>query len=275
MKAIASLAWLVGCVFSAALLWAQSPPAAATLEAAKKEGRLTWYTSMAVDTSKPIVDAFSVQYPFIKTELVRLGEEQLLNRILTESRAGQTRFDVVSSSGIQVLALKNFLSPYASAEAAAYSDELKDARQRWTAVYNNNLVLIYNTKMVAERDAPRDYPDLLDPKWKGRIMLDSSDYDWYATLATVWGREAAVRYMTRLAQQGPSWRRGHGLVSQLIAAGGGPLGWAFNFSAARVKSHGAPIALVGRFNPTLATLSRNRLRARGSAPPPGTPLIIF
>lgn len=274
MKAIASLAWLVGCLFSAAL-WAQSPPAAATLEAAKKEGRLTWYTSMAVDTSRPIVDAFSAQYPFIKTELVRLGEEQLLNRILTESRAGQMRFDVVSSSGIQLLALKNFLSPYASPEARAYADELKDPRRQWTAVYNNNLVLVYNTKMLPEREAPRDYPDLLDPKWKGKIMLDSSDYDWYATLASVWGREAAMRYMERLARQAPAWRRGHGLVSQLVAAGEVPLGFAYSFRAERMKSDGAPFDWVPTFNPIVTTISGIGLGAKASAPASGRLFIDF
>ncbi len=55
---------------------------AALVDGAKKEGKLVWYTSMAIDTSKPVLDAFEKEYPFIKTELVRLGEEQLVNRIL-------------------------------------------------------------------------------------------------------------------------------------------------------------------------------------------------
>src|SRR5919106_4121950 len=70
-------------------LEAQSAHQASLVESAKKEGRLVWYTSMAIDTSKPLLDAFEKQYPFIKAELVRAGEEQLMNRILSETRAGK------------------------------------------------------------------------------------------------------------------------------------------------------------------------------------------
>src|SRR5678816_1969382 len=75
------------CLSVVANLHAQSQPA--LVEAAKKEGKLVWYTSMAIDTSKPLLDAFVKEYPFIKAELVRAGEEQLMNRVLSETRAGQ------------------------------------------------------------------------------------------------------------------------------------------------------------------------------------------
>src|SRR5215510_892391 len=63
-----------------ALAEAQTPSQSALVEGVKKEGKLVWYTSMAVDTSKPLLDAFLKDYPFIQAELVRLGEEQLMNR---------------------------------------------------------------------------------------------------------------------------------------------------------------------------------------------------
>ncbi len=264
--------------FSALLLllavrtaWGQP---AELLQAAKKEGKLVWYTSMAVDTSKPLVDVFEKQYG-IKMDLVRAGEEQLLNRILTEQRAGKSVFDVVSSSAIQVLALRNFLAPYPSPESRAYADELKDPQGRWTAVYNNNLVLAYNTRMLAEKDAPRDYPDVLDPKWKGKILMDSADYDWYGTLVSAWGREKAAQYMQRLAQQNPSWRRGHGLVSQLLGAGEAPIGWAYSFRIERMKSEGAPVDWIPGFNPIVTTINGIGLGAKASAPGAGKLFIDF
>ena len=256
----------------ARMAWGQP---ADLLQGAKKEGKLVWYTSMAIDTSKPLLDVFLKQYPFIQAELVRAGEEQLLNRILTESRAGKSFFDVVSSSAIQVLALRNFLSPYASAESTAYVAELKDPQGRWTAVYNNNLVPVYNTKMLSEKEVPKDYPDLLDPRWKGKMLMDSTDYDWYGTLAVVWGREAAVRYMERLAQQAPAWRRGHGLVAQLIAAGEVPLGWAYNFRVERMKTEGAPVEWIPSFNPIVTTINGIGLAAKASAPNAGKLFIDF
>jgi iron(III) transport system substrate-binding protein len=267
------LALLIFSLVTVQSAWAQPSPE--LLQAAKKESKLVWYTSMAIDTSKPLLDVFLKQYPFIQAELVRAGEEQLLNRILTEARAGKWFFDVVSSSAIQVLASRNFLSPYASAESTAYVAELKDPQGRWTAVYNNNLVPVYNTKMLSEKEAPRDYLDLLDPKWKGKMLMDSTDYDWYGTLAVVWGREAAARYMERLAQQAPAWRRGHGLVAQLIAAGEVPLGWAYNFRVERMKTEGAPVEWVASFNPIVTTINGVGLSAKASAPNAGKLFIDF
>ena len=76
-------------LFAAAASHAQTASQSALVEGAKKEGKLIWYTSMAIDTSKPLLDAFVKEYPFIKADLVRAGEEQLMNRVLSETRAGQ------------------------------------------------------------------------------------------------------------------------------------------------------------------------------------------
>src|SRR5688572_14640090 len=165
-------------------LHAQSSQHASLVEGAKKEGRLVWYTSMAIDTSKPLLDAFEKQYPFIKADLVRAGEEQLMTRIMNETRAGKWGFDAVSTSAISVLAERKITAPYLSPERDAFMSEFKDPQGHWLGVFVNNLIIAYNTKMVAPKDAPRNYSDLLDPKWKGQILMDSTDYDWFGTLAT-------------------------------------------------------------------------------------------
>jgi iron(III) transport system substrate-binding protein len=198
-------------------LWAaQSDRKAKLIEGAKKEGDLVWYASMAIDTAKPMLDAFSKVYPFIKVKLVRTGTAQLINRIRTETLAGRWLFDVVGVSAIQVLAEQDILTPYFSPEREAYPGTFKDPQGRWTATYNNNLVLTYNKDQVSEKEVPKDYGDLLDPKWKGKILMDSADYNWYGTLVAVWGREKATQYMKQLARQDPKWIRGHGLIGQLI-----------------------------------------------------------
>ncbi|HEX5019028.1 MAG TPA: hypothetical protein VFX54_00100, partial [Candidatus Binatia bacterium] len=80
---------VIAIILLPARLYAQSNAHSSLIEGAKKEGKLVWYTSMAIDTSKPLLDAFLKEYPFIKAELVRAGEEQLMNRILSETRAGR------------------------------------------------------------------------------------------------------------------------------------------------------------------------------------------
>src|ERR1043166_804422 len=98
------------CLYLIANFQAQSQPT--LIEAAKKEGKLVWYTSMAIDTSKPLLDAFVKEYPFIKAELVRAGKEQLMNRVLSETRAGQWLFDAISTSAMGALVDRHLITPY-------------------------------------------------------------------------------------------------------------------------------------------------------------------
>ena len=247
----------------------------ALIEGAKKEGKVVWYTSMAIDTSKPLLDAFLKEYPFIKADLVRAGEEQLMNRMLSETRAGQWFFDAVSTSSIGTLIERKMITPYLAPERDAFMDQFKDPQGYWTGVFANNLILAYNTKMVAAKDAPKDYPDLLDPKWKGQILMDPTDYDWFGTLIAAWGREKTVQYMQRLTKQQPSWRRGHGLTAQLLGAGETGLAWAYSFRIERMKREGAPVEWIETFDPIVVTISGIGLSAKATNPNAAKLLINF
>ena len=270
-----SLAVLLAAFASAQELYSQTAPQSTLVEAAKKEGKVVWYTSMAIDTSKPLLDAFLKEYPFIKADLVRAGEEQLTNRMLSETRAGQWLFDAVSTSSIGALIERKMITPYLGPERDAFMDQFKDPQGYWTGVFANNLILAYNTKMVAAKDAPKDYPDLLDPKWKGQILMDPTDYDWYGTLIAAWGREKTVQYMQRLAKQQPSWRRGHGLTAQLLGAGETGLAWAYSFRIERMKREGAPVEWIETFDPIVVTISGIGLSAKATNPNAAKLLINF
>lgn len=247
----------------------------ALIDGAKKEGKLVWYTSMAIDTSKPLLDAFLKEYPFINAELVRAGEEQLVNRILGEIRAGRWAFDVMSTSSIATMIERKIVAPYLAPERDQFMDQFKDPQGYWTGVFVNNLVLAYNTKMLAAKDAPKSYEDLLHPRWKGQMLMDSTDYDWYGTLQTVWGREKTVNYMQQLAKQEPLWRRGHGLTAQLVGAGEVPLAWAYNFRIERMKRDGAPVDWVETFEPIVVTISGIGVSAKATHPNSAKLLVNF
>jgi ABC-type Fe3+ transport system substrate-binding protein len=107
------------------------------------------------------------------------------------------------------------------------------------------------------------------------MLMDSTDYDWFGTLATVWGKEKAVQYMHRLAKQEPLWRRGHGLTAQLLGAGETPLAWAYNFRIERMKNEGAPVEWIETFNPIVVTLSGIALSAKPTSPNAAKLLIDF
>jgi iron(III) transport system substrate-binding protein len=77
----------------------------ALIEAAKSEGKVSYYTTMTLSQSKKVVDAFQKKYPFIKPELFRSGGDEVLNRIQNEARGGLYAWDVVSTRGDSVLTL--------------------------------------------------------------------------------------------------------------------------------------------------------------------------
>ena len=114
-----------------------------TLELARKEGRVSFYTSMAATESKLLADAFQTKYPAINVDITRLSSDKLLQRIVTEKRTGANLFDVVTNSTMEVHLLNKtgLLARYASPEAALFFADSKDRGGRWVDMYSNLRVL--------------------------------------------------------------------------------------------------------------------------------------
>lgn len=203
-------------------LQAQAASMSQLIEGAKKEGAVSYYTTMSLSQSKKVVDAFQKKYPFIKPELFRGGGDEVLNRILNESRGGLNAWDVVSTRGDSVLTLKDakLITQYRSPEAKFINKDMVDDEGYWTAYYVNPYVLGYNTNLVKKDEVPKTYEALLDPKWKGRkISIDDSAYGLLAGLIHAWGKEKAVDYFKELAAQEPVVMRGNTNRVQLTMAG--------------------------------------------------------
>lgn len=265
------LALLLGEVFCAL---GQSETAR-LIEGAKKEGEVVWYTSMNVGESKPLLDLFEKKYPFIKTELFRASGEKTLNRIITETGAGRWQFDVVGLSEIGVLVERKLVAPYQSPEAQAYIPEFKDPAGYWTAIYNNYYVLGYNTRQVSEKEAPKQWDDLLDPKWKGRTSIDQEEYPWYATLVKAWGKERTQKYMRALAKQDIQWRKGHTLIAELMSAGEFPVAIVYAHRIESMKKKGAPVEWVNTLDPIVVSVNAVGISAKPSNPNAAKLLVDF
>ena len=106
----------------------QTPGPAGLIEGAKKEGQVIWYATLNINDSTALLNRFSQKYPFIKTELLRAGSEQLLNRILTEDSAGRSAMDLVNLTTINALKRRNLLQAYRSPEFGAYPRNSKMRR---------------------------------------------------------------------------------------------------------------------------------------------------
>ncbi|HTN72585.1 MAG TPA: hypothetical protein VMO00_16010, partial [Methylomirabilota bacterium] len=123
-----------------------------TLELARKEGRVSFYTSMAATESQLLADAFQSKYPGISVDITRLSSDKLLQRIGTEKRTGANLFDVVTNSTMEVhlLSKSGLLARYVSLEASSFFADSKDPGGRWVDMYSNLRVFTYNTRLVSK-----------------------------------------------------------------------------------------------------------------------------
>jgi iron(III) transport system substrate-binding protein len=217
------------------------------IEEAKREGKLVYYGTIAVDQSTPLLDAFKKQYPFLKTEYYRSGNVNIYNKTKTEARANNNNVDVIDLRAGETNALvkDGLIDPYWSPSRKGMMAEFMDATGYWTAPFHSPMALGYNTNYVKKEEAPRTYEDLLNPKWKGRMSLDVEDVDMMGTLIEYWGREKGLAYFKKLAENAPSMRQGHTFQAQFLAAGEVHVApWLFGYRPLTMMQRGAPLNIV-------------------------------
>jgi len=187
-------------------------------EEAKKEGAFSFYGTMSTDHSTRLLTAFRVRYPFLKINHYRSGSTALLSKILTETRGGRYDFDVVDQEpgSIFEMARLGLIEKYLSPIRRFVREEMMDKEGFWTGGYHVVVVTGFNTKLVKRDEVPKSYDDLLNPRWTGKMVLDTQDADWFHTLLEYFGEEKGLAYMKRLAQLKPEIRTGHTLESQLM-----------------------------------------------------------
>ena len=130
------------------------------LELAKKEARVSFYTTMGADEAKMLADAFQSKYPSMRVEITRLGSEKLLQRIITENRAGSHLFDAVTNSGMEIYLLTKMglLARYTTPEFSSFMADSKDPAGRWVDLYSNLRMIGYNTRLVPKENVFRHRP---------------------------------------------------------------------------------------------------------------------
>jgi iron(III) transport system substrate-binding protein len=190
-------------------------------ELAKAEGEAVIYANMDVSAMKPLTDGFIKRYPGTKIASVHFSGAAIITRLESEARAAKPLSDVVLSGQLGVLALidKKIALRYRSPEREFFRSGLKDQDGLWTAYMTNVMVSAFNTRQVKNDEAPRTVNDLLKPRWKGKLTMDSQSYVWFGTMLQYLGEEAGLRFMKRLNEQNISHQRGRRLMTQLVAAG--------------------------------------------------------
>jgi iron(III) transport system substrate-binding protein len=173
--AVATLAVLVAGLVTAGD--AQTPNR--HLEAARKEGKVVWYTSLVLPSAERVAKLFETAYPEVKVEVHRTGSQRILQRVMQELQANIKNVDVVhtSDAGHYVLLKeKKLLAKYTPAGVDAFPAGFKDKDGYYYGLRATVNAITYNTKMVSAADAPKTWKDLLDPKWKGKMVTAHPGY---------------------------------------------------------------------------------------------------
>jgi ABC-type Fe3+ transport system substrate-binding protein len=235
---------------------------------AKKEGQFVWYTTTTQTDNKPILDGFMKKFPFIKAQSLRAGAPELAEKFLFEKRAGKHIADVVRVLDFDVERFKreNLVARYQSPSTDKFNPSMKDPQGYWATDDYTIKVMAYNTKLVAEKDAPRNWFDLLDPKWQGKAMFEILDYRLYAGWEQRLGVEQATKLAEGLARQKVVLRRGASQIAELLAAGEAPMAQAYVHHLEVLKAKGAPVEWIRTFDPLVAL--RGAVAISASAPHP-------
>jgi iron(III) transport system substrate-binding protein len=249
--------------------------AARVLAAAQKEGSFTLYTSFAEKDLPPLTGAFEKKYG-IKVRVWRSGSEKVLQRTLAEAAARRYEVDAVHSAAMEMEALhrEKLLAPVALPYAADLIPGAARPHGEWTASYLSIWVQAYNTRLVRKEDLPRRFEDLLDPKWKGRLGIESHVWDWYSTVIRQMGEEKGLAFFRELvAKNGLSVRSGHTLLNNMVAAGDVPLALTmYNFIADSAKHKGADVDWFV-LEPVIGRMSGIGIMRR--APHPNATLLFY
>ena len=195
---------------SATRVLATAPPAEAItpalIEAAKKEGKVVYYTSIDLPLAEKIAKAFEAKFPGVAVRVERTGAERLFQRIGQEYGSRIHAVDAVNSSDAAhfiVWKRNGWLAPYVPEDVAKYfPDEHKDADGLFASFRVGLCVIGCNTGLVKPEDRPKSFADLLDPKWKGKLVKAHPGYSGTIMTATYQiARDLGWSYLEKLAQQ--------------------------------------------------------------------------
>jgi iron(III) transport system substrate-binding protein len=189
---------------------AAAPPAEsvtpALIEAARKEGKLAFYTAMDLPVAERFAKAFEAKYPGIAVRVERSGAERVFQRIAQENASNIRVVDVVNTADAAHLIVwkrEAWLAPYVPEDVARHFPEEHrdpDGMSALTRVWLSSLG--YNTNLVKAADAPSSLADLLDPRWMGKMVKAHPAYSGTIMTATFQiVRELGWEYFEKLARQ--------------------------------------------------------------------------
>jgi iron(III) transport system substrate-binding protein len=188
-----------------------APPEASAItpqliEAARREGKVVWYSVMDLPVGEHLARSFEAKFPGISVHVERTGSERLFQRLGQEYGSGIYAADVVNSADAAHFLFwkrKGWLAPHLPEDVARHFDPRyvdPDAMYATSRIWLSSLG--YNTNLVKAEEAPKSFADLLDPKWMGKIVKAHPAYSGTIMTATFQiARDLGWDYLEKLAKQ--------------------------------------------------------------------------
>ena len=264
-------------VLAAVPLLAASTQARADLgpleEAARKEGGLTWYTAQTSgETAENIGRAFTARYPGIKVTVVRTTAQVAYERIGQEFKNKTLACDVFSSTDPghdETMKQKGLLARYVPQNDTALSPAFRNFdKDGYYHTTSGGLVLIgINTNKVKPENAPRNWPDLLDPKWNRQIAVGHPAFSgfvgtWVLAMRKLYGWQ----YFEKLEKTKPQIGRSIIDTTTTLTAGERSIGASSATSTLHAADQGNPLAVVYPTDGTLLIVAASAIPAAAPHP---------
>jgi iron(III) transport system substrate-binding protein len=219
------------------------------LEAAKKEAKVVWYTSLVLPSAEKVAKLFEAAYPGIKVEVDRTGSQRILQRVMQELSANVKTADVLHTSDaghFVLLKERKLLAPYTPAGIEKFPAGFKDKDGYYFGLRATVNCITYNSKLVPASEAPKTWKDLLDPKWRGKLVTAHPGYGGISAthmlaLVNVYGWD----YFKQLAQNRVMITQS--AADPLTVVASGERAVAVNggeYSAYQLKKKGSPVEIV-------------------------------
>jgi iron(III) transport system substrate-binding protein len=198
------------------------------MAAAKKEGKVVWYCSVPVATAQKIGNLFQAKTG-INVELFRSGGSNILRRFQQESDSGKVFVDVLTHSdpAANALTKKGMFIPFKAADFDKVPVEVKDAQGMHVAQRLNVMAIYVRDDMLPEADRPKTWADLLNPKYKGKIVMPDPNFSSLLVVITgMLGKVHGWQYFEKLRANDVMVVQSNQQVSDMIKRGERPIAMA-------------------------------------------------
>jgi iron(III) transport system substrate-binding protein len=212
--------------------------------AAKEDNTLTLYTAFRPEDLPAIIGPFEKKYN-IKVKAWRSGSDNVTQRVLTEASGKRFEVDAIMepAQDMEAIRREQLLQPVKSPYFKDLAKGAVPAHREYASVLLNVVVQAYNPTVLKKEDLPKSFEDLTDPKWKGKLGIESKAEEWYATVVNSRGEQKGIKMFHDITQtNGVSVRLGMSLLHNLVLAREVPLALTMYIDLAeKSKRAGKPI----------------------------------